>query len=179
MSKNHLEYKILNYLILVSTIFLVSCVTQRDKQHVWKLKHVKESNPLGFLSPEDTLTLTARFSECGEFGGHKETFKIFNNYKKEYFAIYTRDSIDLKCPTDFEQKAVIIQDTTFRLTYKQQKQIIKYLDKLYERVITSKYPSNTADYFTAQTKYSGLLLNSDEPDRNWIEFRKLQQKLTK
>ncbi len=138
-----------------------------------------EKYPLGFLYQADTLTLLAHFSECGEFGGHKEKMDIFCNYKREYFAQYTVDSIDLDCPEDVEENAIVVKDTLFRLTLENEHEIIQYLNKLFKRGLISKYPSHSNDYFNAHTRYSGLNLTTYEPDSDWYEFNNLINKLLK
>lgn len=138
-----------------------------------------EKNPLGILYQTDTLRLTAKFSECGEFGGHKENIEIFCNYKREYFAKYVRNSINLDCPNNFEETAIIIKDTLFKIDCNKEKLVVKYLDKLYRRTVTPKMISHSNDYFKAETKYSGLLLFTAEPNKDWKEFRKLQIELLK
>lgn len=151
--------------------------SQKDSLSI--LETATEKNPLGFLYQTDTLTLLAHFSECGEFGGHKEKVNIFCDYKREYFAQYIVDSIDLKCPANFEENAIVIRDTLFRLTRENEYEIIQYLDKLFKRGLISKYPSHSNDYFNAHTRYSGLNLTTYEPDSNWNEFNKLISTLIK
>jgi hypothetical protein len=138
-----------------------------------------EKNPLGFLYQTDTLTLSAMYAECGEFGGHKEVMKIYRNYKREYFLHFIQDSIDLDCPNDFEEKAVIIKDTTIKINLKHEKLIVKYLDKLYKRAIEPKFISHSNEYFRATTNYSAFSLSTAEPKKDWHEFRKLKQALIK
>ncbi len=167
--------------LILAIIILASCST--SKNNVLNLQKLIDGtvpkNPLGFLYQLDTLTLTARFSECGEFGGHKEKFLVFTDFRKQYFVKYTKDSIDLDCPNDFEENAVIIQDTFFKINVKKEKLIEAYLGKLYTRAMTPKIISHANDYFNATTKHTGLSLYTAEPKRDWHEFRKLQIELLK
>jgi hypothetical protein len=143
------------------------------------LDNATEKNSLGFLYQTDTLTLKARFSECGEFGGHKEKIILFCNYKREYFAKFTRDSIDLDCPANFENSAVIIKDTLFKINTQKEKIVLKYIDKLYKRALTNKPPYASFDYFEAYTRHKSLSVSSIEDPKSWNEFRKLQIELLK
>jgi hypothetical protein len=169
---------IIGILTLVCLGLFISCNSPKNNSRNF-LNDAIEKNPLGFLYQSDTLTLMANFSECGEFGGHKEMINIFCNHKREYFANYTVDSIDLNCPDRFEDNAIIVNDTLFKLTMEDEYVIIEYLDKLYKRGLISKYPSSSNDYFNAHTKYSGLNLTTYEPDEDWFEFEKLTHQLIK
>ena len=176
----------MNFKILIPfALLLLSCSSKKgslknyDKLIKTVEKMPEKKNPLGFLSQSDTLQLSARFSECGEFGGHKEKILIYSNYKKEYFAKFTKDSIDLDCPNDFEEKALIVQDTIIEINKSKEKLIGNYLNKLYKRTIIGKTSDHDNDYFSAKTNHSGLSLYNVEPKKNWNEFRKLQINLLK
>lgn len=134
---------------------------------------------MSFLYQNDTLKLTARFSECGEFGGHKEKIQIYRNHKREYFAIFTKDSIDLDCSNDFEENAILIKDTVLKINISKEKLVLKYLNQLYKRSITGKTINHSNNYFRATTNHTGLSLSTDELEKNWNEFRKLQISLLK
>lgn len=172
-------------IIILFTLLLLGCSSKKKSLKKYDLlikmveKMPEKKNPLGFLFQGDTLHLTAKFSECGEFGGHKEKIQIYRNYKKEYFAKFTKDSIDLDCPNDFEEKAIIIQDTIIVINKSKEKFIGNYLNKLYKRAIIGKVSSHSNDYFSAKTNHTGLSLATAEPKKNWNEFRKLQIKLLK
>ena len=139
-----------------------------------------ERNPLDFLFEVDTLTLSARFSECGEFGGHKERIDVFYNYsEREHFANYVIDSIDIKCPEGFEEDAIIKTDTLFKLSLENEYAIVQYLDNLYKRVLIRKPPSHANDYYSAYTQFSGLRISTAEPYKDWNEYNELVKKLIK
>ncbi|RKD87830.1 hypothetical protein [Mangrovibacterium diazotrophicum] len=180
--KNISDNIFLRFTLNLILIFLIR--TQLYSQEFQKyspeiLEFATEKNPLGFLYQSDTLTLIAQFSECGEFGGHKEIVDIFCNYKREYFARYKVDSIDLDCPEGFDENSVVAKDTLFQLTLENESAIVGYLEKLFKRGLISKYPSHSNDYFNAHTRYSGLNLTTYEPDENWYEFNKLINDLIK
>lgn len=168
-------------IFLFAVFTLLGCSSKKKNETDFKrlLNNSIEKNPLGILYQTDTLKLTAQFSECGEFGGHKESIEIFCNYKREYFAKYVRNSMDLDCPNNFEETAIIVKDTLFKINSNKEKLVIKYLDKLYRRTLTPKMISHSNDYFKAKTKNSGLSLFTAEPNKDWKEFRKLQIELLK
>ena len=170
--------------ILSILILILGCSTNKKSQKKSLdldkiLKSSAKKYPLSFLYQADTLTLTARFCECGEFGGHKEKIKVFSNYKSEYFVKYIKDSIDINCPNDFDKNAVIIKDTLFKIDVYKQKQIVKYLDKLYKKTVNNYSLSSSNEYFEASTKHNVLKLFTAEPENKWNEFRKLQILLVK
>ena len=158
---------------------MTSCSSNRNR--TVNLKKIKnnsiDKNPLGFLYQADTLTLSARYAECGEFGGHEEVMKIYRNYKEESFLQYIKDSIDLDCPNGFDENAFVIKDTTIRLDLKKEKLLVKYLDKLYKRSIKAKLIGHSHEVFKANTYYSGLLLSTYETEKDWNEFRRLKLEL--
>ena len=171
-------------LLMISLIALfVGCKgSNQDSQDVSSSipEISKEKNPLNFLYQADTLTLSAYFSECGEFGGHKERIDIFrNSSKREYFMNYVVDSIDVACPEGFEENAIVVTDEIIKLNLENEYAIMKYLDSLFARVLISKSPSHSNDYFSAYTRYSGLRLTTAEPDKNWVEFKILVNQLIK
>ncbi len=172
------------FLLLISLLpLLVGCNEDGQKSEMDLLSAheiVAEKHPLDFLFEVDTLTLSARFSECGEFGGHNERIDVFYSYsEREHFANYVIDSIDLKCPEGFEENAIIKTDTLIKLSLENEYAIVQYLDKLYKRVLIRKYPYHANDYFSAYTQFSGLRLTTAEPDKDWNEFNELVKKLMK
>ena len=170
-----------NFVILIIIIFTIGCSSRKGEKRNFNkiLENATEKNPLGFLYQTDTLTLKAKFAECGEFGGHKEKIILFCNYKREYFMRYTRDSIDLDCPQDFEEKAIKVKDTLLKINIQKEELVISYLDKLYKRALTNKPNYHAADYFQAYTRGKALSISSAEEPKSWKEFKKLQFELLK
>lgn len=125
-----MNMKLFFFGILGILIISIGCSSNKNRTVLSNIEHYSKNKiakyPLAFLYQSDTLSLTARFCECGEFGGHKERLKIFNNYKNECFVRYVKDSIDLDCPNEFDKNAVIIIDTIFKIDKPKQVQIVKY-----------------------------------------------------
>ena len=169
-------------LIFLTLCILIvgACSTQKKSNRIYKRKFVLNSidkNPLGFLYQNDTLVLSARFAECGEFGGHTEKISIFGTYKKEYFAIIVIDSIDINCPPNFEKNAIKIEDKLIKIDIKKEKAVLNYLDLLYKRSTKNKPWLHAAEYYGASKR--GFELYSDEPPNSWYEFKKLRIALLK
>lgn len=53
----------------------------------------KHSGLVNILQKKDTLTITVEFSDCGEWGGHKEQINLFRNSENELIARIQIDSI--------------------------------------------------------------------------------------
>lgn len=83
---------------------------------------------LGTLYYSDTLVLSGRFADCGEFGGHKEYLKIYS-YKERKLCLFIDKSIDCK-KSYFEYTD--IDSTLYELTNKNQQRIVNYLLELTE-----------------------------------------------
>lgn len=83
---------------------------------------------LGTLYYSDTLILSARFADCGEFGGHKEYLKIYS-VKEKKLCLFINKLID--CRKSYFDYAKI-DSTLYELTEKNQERILDYLLKLTE-----------------------------------------------
>ena len=170
-----INYVHILFLWLFSLLLLLAGCNEDGQNSEMNLSSPAESgaeiNPLDFLFEVDTLTLSARFSECGEFGGHNERIDVFYNYSEQiHFVNYVVDSIDLNCPDGFEEGAIVKTDTMFKLTLENEYAIAQYLDNLYKRVLTRKSPSHANDYYSAYTQFSGLRLTTAEPNKDWNGF---------
>ena len=174
MLNNHLNK--VSVLLFLGLIFS-SCNAQKNKLNL-SLNKPFDETPLSFLAQTDTLKLTAMFSECGEFGGFKEEFTIHKNYKKEYFAKYTRDTINIDCPPDFEDKRVFVKDTTFKMSNSQVMLVRKYLKKLFKGAIGPVYLEHANDYYSVYTLSGSLSFRLVDHKKNWSEYKKLRNKLT-
>lgn len=144
---------------------------------IQKIKFEAPKNPLGFMYSHDTLILSARFSECGEFGGHTEVFKVFSKGEK-YFANYFKDSVTADCPYPVDENKIMVADTTFELQVKHEKFIVEYLEDLFQQSLKGKLGSHAVDIFGAELDWRMKVWNYESTTK-WNEFRKLQRKLLK
>ncbi len=76
--------KILIFILLF--VGLVSCNNRtseinKDNLNGMVFPEFQESNSglVNFLQNKDTLFITVQFSDCGEWGGHKESIKLYKN----------------------------------------------------------------------------------------------------
>ncbi|MHA7832466.1 MAG: hypothetical protein ACX93O_15330 [Flagellimonas sp.] len=98
----------------------------------------------------DTLVLSARFSDCGEFGGHNEYLKIYSE-KEKYMCLFIKQMVDCKISyTDF----IKIDSTIFELSEKNQRSILEYLLELTK---VSMLHQNLADH---RSNYYEMFISS-------------------
>jgi len=85
----------------------------------------------GFLGNlySDTLVLFAQFSECGEFGGHKEWFKIFKE-SDTVKCIMLYDSVNCNTAENDPSRFFRLTSATYVLSRTQEKEIVQYLGEL-------------------------------------------------
>ncbi len=88
---------------------------------------------LSFLYPNDTITISTMFDECGEFGGHQETIKIFSKGSSFHFT-YTKHRAD--CSQHINERPVQILDTV--LENKLSRRQIAYIKNYIKSVLMAK-----------------------------------------
>ncbi|MEM7487378.1 MAG: hypothetical protein AAF348_19385 [Bacteroidota bacterium] len=144
---------ILLFLLIVMNVFCINKEDKNDKsENIKRLtKNVIDSSNMrelrkhklgpsdslgidfskGFLTglEQDTLLLTAQFSECGEFGGRREIIKIYKN--ENYFnGRIILESIDCMSFTDKESKYIENKENIYRLEMQHQERVIFYMENL-------------------------------------------------
>lgn len=139
--------------------------------------------PLGRLYQGDTLVLFAQYSECGEFGGHKEWMKIFsdNNVLKCQL-IY--DSIDRDSPGE-TLTVSRLDNSILQMTKTAQFSAIKYLNELTQMSFWSQEPD-----FHVGNLYSAVVRSSMQWEQDtifevwwwdqslhWAGFQELKKKI--
>jgi len=133
------------------------------------------------LSRTDTLTLYARFDECGEWGGHIEIFKLFSKSEtpttssENLWFDYRRDSVDCSNPYEKRNWTYIFTD---KLTEDDQKKVIEYIHNLLDNSInTENLPLPSGQYYSVFTRDSTIMIsNYGEP---LDSFQKLKNDLLK
>ncbi|CAM4390132.1 hypothetical protein [Zobellia nedashkovskayae] len=140
---------------------------------------------LGRLYYSDTLVLSARFADCGEFGGHKEFLKIYSN-KEKFQCLFINKMVDCeKSYTDY----VKIDSTLFELSEKNQRSVIEYLSELTEISMLEQGLSNnySNDYeMVLNTARSGAPYFTENPimslffqddSLKWSAYIKLREEI--
>jgi hypothetical protein len=105
----------------------------------------------------DTLTLFAEYPDCGEWGGHREIFKIYNKSRNDLWITYTRDTVD--CDADVNVRRLTIT-TSFKLTQQQQEHIVSYIHKMLDENFKETLPPQAGEHYTIFTKDTGLRIEN-------------------
>lgn len=153
------------YLGLVISTFLPSC-----KQ---SLKRIETTNivtdtltffepiELGAYNNKENLTITARFSECGEWGGHKEVITIYSDEKHIFHAHYLKYpfNCDSMPYPSYERNIKSNFDKEIVLSSKDKKAITDYLHRLIQSKITENFPGHAGNIFSAFKSDSSFLVS--------------------
>lgn len=131
----------------------------------------------------DTLILSAEYADCGEWGGHRETLKIYID-KGLTKAIFVYDSVDCRFQNE-GKKYFRTENTVFIINENLQQEIIYYLFDLNRMAfLEQEMYSNAANGFSAFIK-QGLdipqLFNYGisfyDLSFNWNHFDRLRYKI--
>jgi hypothetical protein len=166
-----------NILLLLFTIMMISCNKKTEKNDTVTLN---QNDNVDFFRPADLgafgsktrLILYANFDECGEWGGHKESFEIFSKEDKQFYANYKRTKVDcnkigeLYGKPEFQQPYIIKE---IKLADKQKKAINIYLSQLIKSKIKEDFPGNAGQNFGAIKTDSTLVIDVYESDKKNLE----------
>jgi hypothetical protein len=129
----------------------------------------------------DTLTLYARFDECGEWGGHTEVFKLYTKSEspatssENLWFDYKRDSVD--CSNPYESRNWIYGFSD-KLTDGDQKRVIEYIHELLNNSInTENIPFRSGQYYSVYTTDSTIMISNNGAPIDG--FQKLRRQLIK
>jgi len=163
--------------ILLPIVFLVySCTPENIKQSPFGIEdgHTTFFSTLNFSSLNDTIFIYAKFSECGEWGGHKEIIKV---YLKDtiYFANYIK--YDTDCD-QMDQYGILplkkVTDTVVNLTKSAEDAINKYCHQLLNAKINEISPGHAGNIFILQNAEETLKISIyDSNKSNVLNFNKL------
>ena len=131
-----------------------------------------------------TLTLKAYFhddTDCGEFGGHKETIIIIKERNELKFS-YKRDSS--QCLRKSLPERELTQDTrrTYNgeLTTGKQRLVMNYINKLYNYNPSKYTMTNAIDHYEFELKripFTTTTFSIDYAGNDWKEFETLRNEL--
>jgi hypothetical protein len=165
--------------LLLSIFFLLGC--RQKSSRTSKKSH---SNIFSFLklSQTDSIYITARFSECGEWGGHKEEIIInaderWNTYVHYKVFPYNCDSINFYYSNDNLLPKI---DTIINLSDRGKQSIKEYIQRLAQSKVMEEFPGHAGDYFSVVTSDSALIIKVyDDKLSNVDSFNKLVSGLFK
>lgn len=158
---------VIEMLLFVMLIIMVASCNKDGKR---ESQNETEKSAVSFFQPTDLgafgsatrLILYANFDECGEWGGHNETFEIFAKEDKEFYAKYKRTKVDcdkigaLYGKPEFQQPYV---DKEIKLAAKQKIAINNYLEQLIRSKIKEGFSGNAGQNFGAIKTDSTLIID--------------------
>jgi len=141
-------------LLILIIVFNFNC--SRDEQrNDNKLNLLKENeSPLNIVNRTDTIKITVKIADCGEFGGHKEHLYIQRNNENNIYARFIVDSISCDTllkhygtPGFYEKNRIIIFDTIKILDLKEELQISQFVQRITELYLQDGIYSNHGDFY--------------------------------
>lgn len=172
----------IRYLILLITIF--SCSKKQEL-----LNDENNINSTVFFDPiqlgatgvDASIKINARFSECGEWGGHNEKIKIYSkerNYK-DYFLDYEKTKIDCdKRNKNGKNIEIVIFQKTIKLDDSGKKSITDYMKRMITSKVEEKFPGNAGNSFSVINCDSTLVIKVyDFNSRNLKSYSTLLEEL--
>ncbi|MCC3158287.1 hypothetical protein LJ737_13645 [Hymenobacter sp. 15J16-1T3B] len=143
---------------------------------------------IGNIAWRDTLFLSASFSECGEWGGHRELIKVYLRADKlpkagpEWIkwrkgpltAAFWLDTIGCSKPI---RKFFPVSQHLISLG--EEESITRYLQQLQTHSLQEVYPSQTGSVYQAWLTNDELRLHFLDTREGWTGFGELREKLFK
>jgi hypothetical protein len=167
-------FKILCVVILLYTIAACRTKTNIDSNTLTKEtiadrppKPCEErSNPLDIVDNNDTLKILIQISDCGEWGGHRESIILHRDSDDRILARFIMDTVP--CGRIIEKGGygvlddktrVIILDTTKLLNLGDEKLMSEFLQRLLELYLKNEVHSNAGSQFQVINTNSTLYLS--------------------
>lgn len=165
-------------LILPTLLILLSCGNKENKIPKEELKVEKkdilffEPSNLGAFGSPTRLIIYADFDECGEWGGHKESFEIFAKKDSKFYANYKRTKVDcdkineLYGKPEFQQPHI---SKEIQLSEDNINAINNYLSKLIKSKIKERSPGHAGQTFGVIKSDSTLLIDIYDNDKENLD----------
>ncbi len=163
---------------VIILLSLFSCEKPVSKSYYIEKNDVESDNlDLGTLIKWDTLFLSARFDECGEWGGHKEMIEIFKK-DKNFYLNYRKNNIDCNKVDEInEVKLSLIKE--LEINSKQQYAIKEYLYQLLQNKIDEGSHAHSGKEFGVLKGDSTFFIKVyDNNPNNIVNYNSLLKKLS-
>ncbi|MEO7922287.1 MAG: hypothetical protein ABIR30_01280 [Chitinophagaceae bacterium] len=172
----------LTFLVLFPFLFS-NC--KQEKKRADSKKEIIFFDPieLGAFNQSSNVSIDARFSECGEWGGHTETIILTADKEQKLYATYkvypfNCDSLDhyyknKNLMPAFERKII--------LTDKSKQSISNYIHRLTQSKITQRFSTSNANniFSIANSDSSLFILVYGSKEYEVLSFKKLTSELFK
>ena len=122
------------------------------------------------LEQRDTLLIAGYFSECGEWGGHREKIKIYKQ-SGEAWITYIKDSVS--CSRDPNNDRRIVRNVARQATMTERSALNNYIHKVYTQEVSQPILHYASDFYQIKTKDT-LITVEIVP---WNEFKNLTEQL--
>lgn len=171
-------------LLTLSILFLlISCEKKLNRIQGEEVEIEKDtitifdSTDLGAFGSPAKLLIYANFDECGEWGGHEETFEISTETGYNFYAIYKRTKVDcdkineLYGTPNFQQpdvsKEILLSENNIIA-------INNYLSTLVKSKIKERFPGHSGQRYGAINSDSTFVINIyDNNKENLDNYNKL------
>lgn len=173
-------------------LFLISCLLACFEACKQSPKTTKQNTPVNFFDPIEygkdipgKLSIETRFSECGEWGGHKEEISVYADSNKVFRADYRVYPYNCDSITYYygNRNLEPVMVKTVALGENEKKSILDYIRRLTQSKINERLIdllSNTNNVFSIVNFDSTLFIkvrNQKEVDMN--SYKKLVSELYK
>jgi hypothetical protein len=162
---------------------LTAC-NQKQKTEHYSRNSITFFDPIKFSAPyiKNTFKIEARFSECGEWGGHKEEIFIFADSSRIFYATYK--VFPFNCDSlpyyDYKENLTPTINKTIVLNETTKKSIIDYILRLTQSKITERFPGQAGNFFSVANSDSTFYIQVYDSKEFDIEsFRQLVMELLK
>lgn len=135
---------------------------------------------LGAFEMEIKLYLNARFSECGEWGGHNENMVIYAKADKEFYLTYQKFKVDCKIINEHNGTPVqqLELEKTLQLNQDNKKSISEYIQRMSKSKIDEQSPGHAGNSFSVSKSDSTLLIQVyDDKTYDVMSYNKLLTEL--
>lgn len=174
-----------SFALPIVVFLLGSCQTEKQNRPEGGIEIDSVVSPLASISWHDTLTFVVTFSECGEWGGHKECLKIQLDSASNLYARLVIDSVNCDSlvryyPDDRVNKysRQQVYDSIKYLTLEDELQVSKMLQRILEAHLEGGMLANFGDLYVIKTSDGSLNLTFwNSGDYHTIDFRERMDKI--
>lgn len=179
-----MEYYKIRALFIIIVFWACNTSTHSDKQSgnaIEPINNFFTDWDLGSSGSKTRLLLNARFSECGEWGGHNEKMVVYAKADREFYLDYQKfkvncDSIGKYYGTSSFQKLEF--EKTIKLNQSNKESISNYIQRMIKSKVGERFPGHTGNSFTILKSDSTLLIEVyDDKEYDLMSYNKLQTEL--
>jgi len=140
--------------------------------------YFSDQGALSGLSKYDKLIIVGEFSECGEWGGHKETITIFRDSLYNISASLIVDSVSCTDSMgNIDVRRFVYLNKTVKVSKIQQQEVVDCISEMTQLLLINKdFISNAFHIYSVKLNDQLMLKYSDFPSQ-WQGFNELRNSL--